>query len=209
MLTGAVTGMLGPLRYVLLTDALLERLPEEQVEAVMAHEVGHVRRRHVPWLAAGLLASIGVPMGLIDLAIALGWRVPQIAQLGLIAGALALGLTLFGWISRRFEWQADAFAAQHLSGHRTDGRRDEGAVVISEDAVKSMSGALEAVASLNHIPRRKFSWRHGSIQRRMENLRALVGRPARRLAIDRGVGWIKLGIAVGLAAVIGLVIWGA
>jgi STE24 endopeptidase len=42
MINGAVMGFLGPLRYILLTDALLESLPQRQVEAVMAHELGHV-----------------------------------------------------------------------------------------------------------------------------------------------------------------------
>jgi Zn-dependent protease with chaperone function len=213
MLNGAVMGLLGRLRYVLLTDALLERLPEDQVEAVMAHEVGHVRRKHVPWLAGGLLASIGVPMAAVDLWVRFSGRghvttAQEVAlQLGLVGVSLLAGLMLFGWISRRFEWQADAFSAQHLSGHRTDQQGDARPVVISATAVGSMAGALEAVASLNHMPRRKFSWRHGSIQRRIDNLRDLVGRPARGLRIDRTVGWIKLATAVGLAGLIAVTVW--
>ena len=34
--------------------------PPDQIEAVMAHEVGHVRRHHLPWLAAAMLASLGL-----------------------------------------------------------------------------------------------------------------------------------------------------
>lgn len=51
MINGAVMGLIGRLRYVLLTDALLDNLPERQVEAVMAHEVAHVRCGHMHWLA--------------------------------------------------------------------------------------------------------------------------------------------------------------
>src|SRR5262249_41974362 len=36
MVNGAVMGLLAPMRYILLTDALLDQLPERQVEAVMA-----------------------------------------------------------------------------------------------------------------------------------------------------------------------------
>src|SRR5690606_31987071 len=50
MVNAAVMGMLAPLRYILLSDALLEHLPAEQVEAVMAHEVAHIRKRHLVWL---------------------------------------------------------------------------------------------------------------------------------------------------------------
>lgn len=60
MINGAVMGLLGRFRYILLTDALLDNLRLEQVEAVMAHELGHVRRRHMPWLALSLITLISV-----------------------------------------------------------------------------------------------------------------------------------------------------
>jgi len=58
MINGAVMGLLGPLRYVLLTDALLDAMTTRQVEAVMAHEIGHARRHHLPWLAITLMAIL-------------------------------------------------------------------------------------------------------------------------------------------------------
>jgi diaminopimelate epimerase len=67
-INAAVMGLLAPLRYVMLTDALLDSLPRPQLLAVMAHEVGHVRRRHLWWLAAALLAlamALEVGLGLI------------------------------------------------------------------------------------------------------------------------------------------------
>ena len=36
-------------RYILLSDLLLERMDDEQIEAVFAHEVGHVVHRHMAW----------------------------------------------------------------------------------------------------------------------------------------------------------------
>ncbi len=58
MINGAVMGLIGRLRYILLTDALLESMTTTQVEAVMAHEVGHARRHHLPWLAVCLIAIL-------------------------------------------------------------------------------------------------------------------------------------------------------
>ena len=55
LLNAAVTGLLPSLRYVFLTDGLLALLRAEETQAVVAHELGHVRRRHL-WLRLLLLA---------------------------------------------------------------------------------------------------------------------------------------------------------
>ncbi len=57
MVNAAVMGFLAPFRYILLTDALLANTSPEHVEAVMAHELAHVRKQHIIWLmvAAGVL----------------------------------------------------------------------------------------------------------------------------------------------------------
>jgi STE24 endopeptidase len=200
MSNGAVVGVLGPLRYILLTDALLDSLSEREVEAVMAHEIAHVRHRHMIWLALAMLASVGVFASVAA-------TVAEVAGLGsarggdvtlwewLIAGAaFAAGLTAFGFVSRRFEWQSDAFAVQHLSGARRRREPGEAAApiaVVAPAAIVAMVGALESVARLNHIPVRKFSWRHGSIASRIERLRGLGGRRTDELPIDRAVRVIK------------------
>lgn len=209
MANGAVLGLLGRLRFVLLTDALLERLPERQVEAVMAHEVGHVRHRHIPWLAAVLFAAVGGTLIFFDWALITleragrleGWQ----EGASLLAGGLALGfgLVVFGFVSRRFEWQADSFAVQHLSGA---GPR-AGGVPIADEAVEAMVGALDAVSTLNHIPRQRFTWRHGSIATRMHRLARLRGQRADTLPIDQTVRRIKWVCLVVLAAVVGLSVW--
>lgn len=69
MINGAVMGLLGRLRYVLLTDALLDAMTTRQVEAVMAHEIGHARRHHLPWLAICLLAILSTVTLLTTLAV--------------------------------------------------------------------------------------------------------------------------------------------
>lgn len=205
MVNGAVLGVLGRFRYVLLTDALLERLPEVQVRAVMAHEVGHVRHRHLPWLVAGILAALGGSLTLLDgLAAAAGWSgatgpLASLVDGGLLLAGVALGMAVFGWISRRFEWQADAFAVRHLSGERRGGP----GLAIDEHAVHGMVDALDAVARLNHIDPASASFRHGSVARRIARLRRLAGQNSRTLAIDRtvaGIKWASGAVLFGLAA---------
>lgn len=207
MLNGAMVGVLPWLRYVLLTDALLERLSGEQVEAVMAHEVGHARRHHLPWLLASIIASVGVcwsgaeliARAMSDRGMIAGHLGAWLA-LGLTVAGIAAGLLVFGAVSRRFELQADAFAAQHLSG-MARGRRDN-AMLITEDAVRAMAGALGEVAYQNHIPPRKFTFRHGSIRGRQQALARLIGRPVHALPIDCRVRRVKLITLIGLAALI-------
>ena len=50
MINAAVMGLFGRLRFILLSDGLLDQVHEHEVEAVMAHELAHVRLRHLWWL---------------------------------------------------------------------------------------------------------------------------------------------------------------
>jgi STE24 endopeptidase len=207
LVNAAVLGLAPWLRYILITDALLERLPREQVDAVMAHEVAHIRRRHLPWLLVSLIASLQV------IALALTPLEDDLARLG-TGGAAVEGFTLligaglvFGLVSRRFEWQADAFAAADLSVAGLGEEAGAPASRVTDEAAGAMSRALGAVAALNHVPPRRFSFRHGSIASRRDRLARLVGRPVDRLEIDRQVRIIKLVSLVGLAVGAGGAIW--
>ncbi len=205
-INGAVLGLWGRLRVVLLTDSLLDHLPRDQVQAVMGHEVGHAARRHVPWLLVAVLAATGGCTLVAELVIRgvglattrAGLATPESAEMiealtSLAAWPLALvaGFLLFGIVSRRFEWQADAFAAQHLSGWRRAQPVLMEPVRISPEGAESMIGALRAVSQLNHVPANRWSFRHGSIARRIANLRGLVGLDAAHLPIDGQVRAIK------------------
>jgi STE24 endopeptidase len=202
MANGAVIGLFGPLRYILLTDALLEDLSERQVEAVMAHELAHVRCRHMLWLAVALGGTILAAGGILHLGahLLIPGAIPAWADALLTAGAFAAALLVFGLVSRRFEWQADAFAVRHLS------RGDQEGTMITPDAAATLSSALERVARLNHVPVRMPSWRHGSIAHRQDRIADLMGRRVDHLPIDREAGLVKalsaLALAVGIALVI-------
>ncbi len=60
MANAMVIGLLPWPRYVIFTDRLLEEFTPDEVEAVLGHEIGHVRHRHIPFYLAFLLASVFV-----------------------------------------------------------------------------------------------------------------------------------------------------
>jgi STE24 endopeptidase len=117
----AVMGFVPRFRYFLMSDLLLETMSDEQIEAVFAHEIGHIMHRHLFWLmatVAGLMLVLSGPGQLVaDQLTQLNhykWF-PETAQLVLLLGA-ALGIfsLVFGYVSRKFERQADVFAARTL-----------------------------------------------------------------------------------------------
>jgi STE24 endopeptidase len=111
----SVTG-LGAQKRIFLYDTLVERLSATEVEAVVAHEAGHVHYRHLGKALAGLglLGFAGAyAMGT---AISIASLEPAEAVGLLLAIYPSVLLTirpLLVRISRRFEFQADAFAAMH------------------------------------------------------------------------------------------------
>lgn len=240
MINAAVMGAVAPLRYILLTDALLDALDRRQVEAVMAHELAHVRNRHVPWMIVSAVATLGLlalaaghaaravisqlaawgesdPRSPADLAVRLVGDGSQAVELAALCLALLGWAVVFGWVSRRYERQADTFAVTHLSRGAEPGRpirasapSDTSAPSAAPDAsasapptiqpaaVEAMCNALQQVADLNHLSVTRRSWRHGSIAWRQSHLRSLVGRSPDHLPIDRTVRRINLASLAGL-----------
>ena len=50
MANAAVIGLLPGWRYVLLSDRLIETMTDAEIEAVFAHELGHIVHNHMAWL---------------------------------------------------------------------------------------------------------------------------------------------------------------
>jgi len=220
LINGAVMGVAAPLRYILLTDGLIERMSDEHIEAVMAHELGHIRRHHMPWLLICAGASLGFVLvtvsAMTSTLIATGVLPEDVSEwtLGLVEGpmlaVLMLGwMLMFGYISRRFERQADTFAVQHMA-ERYPSVEQPG--VITQDAVDSVAGALRQVALLNHLPVdtprsiwhavSPMNWRHGTIGWRIQYLKTLVGRRVDACPIDNDVRRIRWTCAAVLLMVV-------
>lgn len=218
MINAAVMGMIPSLRYILLTDALLDNVPAKQVEAVMAHEIGHVRRRHMFWLiaaAAALLVGLEIFSRAMLHAVATGPILPgtfawfqhllqnpaNLERTSMII-AMAGWFFAFGWVSRRFERQADTFAVQHLAQRYGKSIDPNHGMIVDPHAAITMIQALQQIADLNHIPIARNSWRHGSIKWRQDYLESIIGRPLHLIPIDDHMLWIKLGTATTLIAAI-------
>lgn len=203
LINGAVMGLIAPARFILLTDGLIEQLDDEKIEAVMAHELGHVRRHHMPWMAVSAMGIIGLCSAGVDAiyrwAVVNQWiSAGQPYWTHISLGIVAAGwFVAFGYVSRRFERQADTFAVQHLSSGEPSG-------LITHQAAEAMAGALRGVCQLNHMPTSRKSWRHGSIDWRIDYLKTLPGQPANKLKIDRQVRAIRWLSLLMLLATIGL-----
>lgn len=194
VVNAAILGIVWPFRYLLLSDGLLERLTAPQVEGVLAHEVAHVRKGHMLRLALWVVACVLVCGWLTFWSShAMGFgESPSIAfEIASSLLTLAFVATIFGFVSRRYEWQADAFAASHLSGDSP---------TVSIAAAETMVETLESVASHNGVQRHRFSWRHGSIATRQELIWKLVGSPRGKMPIDRVCWWLNLASILLIAA---------
>lgn len=121
----------GRSRRIVFFDTLLARLNGTEIEAVLAHELGHFRHRHI---IKRMVVSFALAFVFLQI---LGWLSQQvwfytglgvIPQLGRPNDALALVLfflvapvftfwatPLASWLSRRDEFQADGYAAQQCS----------------------------------------------------------------------------------------------
>jgi len=116
---------LGAQKRIVLFDTLIERLSAAEVEAVLAHELGHFRLRHVRKrlllnLAAGLAALyvLAQLMRWPPFFVVLGGVEPS-PHAALVLFALVLPVVTF-WLaplaaawSRRHEFEADEFARRH------------------------------------------------------------------------------------------------
>jgi len=159
MINAAVMGLFAPVRFVLLSDGLLDQVEQDRVEAVMAHELAHVKLRHMLWLLLSAAAVVAL-LSLIGDAVLLiiptwpAWSSIVLSVIGI--GLWAVG---FGWVSRRIERQADTFAARHMTlslGSSSERPPQH----FEAHGVIAMTGALQRVADLNHIATTRRSLRH-------------------------------------------------
>lgn len=212
MINAAVTGLVSKVRYILLSDGLLDQLDAREVEAVMAHELAHVKLKHLIWMGLVVIAALGVlePAGYAALDAWVGPMQANASQdsnanasmslnnpevrIGIVSiPTFAIALLAFGWVSRRIERQADVFAVRHLAMTSEDKQHDAiGKQVFDDTAVHTMVHALQRVSELNHAPVHRKSWRHGSIAWRQEHLRSLVGKPLDNTEVDRVLTKVKL-----------------
>ena len=117
----------GNSKRIVFFDTLLARLTPPEVEAVLAHELGHFRLRHVLKRIAWIFAASLVFLWTLDFVMHQDWFYEG---LNVEARATAVALVLFFLVapsftfllqpllssySRKHEFEADVYAAQHAS----------------------------------------------------------------------------------------------
>ena len=119
---------LGSFRKIVLFDTLIGQLTHAELESVLAHEVGHCKKRHVIKMLSVSVAGVFLAFAVIAWLARQQWFyhafgfayqggfaainvVPAILLFSLVAGTITFWASPFihSW-SRRFEFEADAFA---------------------------------------------------------------------------------------------------
>ena len=119
---------LGPRKTIALYDTLIDKHTENELVAVLAHEVGHFKKKHI---FSGLIMSI-IQIGIMSFFFELCLKLPEISiALGGLESSFHLGLVGFSIIfspisilsgiimnynSRKNEFEADAYAKETFNG---------------------------------------------------------------------------------------------
>ncbi|MBI2306564.1 MAG: M48 family metallopeptidase [Rhodocyclales bacterium] len=118
----------GKTKRIVFFDTLLERLRPEEIEAVLAHELGHFKHRHVQQRIVLMFAVSLAFLALLGLLIDAPWFFAGLGVTAPAAHSQAMALVLFALavpvfvfpltplgslLSRRNEFEADRYAAAH------------------------------------------------------------------------------------------------
>ncbi|CAG35254.1 M48 family metallopeptidase [Desulfotalea psychrophila] len=169
-MTAGVVGVIPGLRYILLTPAIIETMDSDELDAIMAHEIAHVKRGHiffyiclilgfsviVGWLIEPLLYTVlSLPP---VMALAVSGRVDS-ENLASLASGIPLVLLLvlyfryfFGFFIRNFERQADLYTISVMG------------------SASPLIAAFEKISLFTGTKREEPSWHHFGLGQRIDCL---------------------------------------
>ncbi len=170
IITAGVMGLLKRFRYILVTRALLNFLDPQEVDAVIAHEIGHVKKRHLLFYLFFFVGYMIISFSFLDLIVyamiyvdplvrafnRMGFNPVTVTSilfsLVIIATFLTYFRFIFGFFMRNFERQADAYV-----------------YTIFDTAVPLIS-TLKKISIAGRQSPDKPNWHHFSIAERIEFL---------------------------------------
>jgi Zn-dependent protease with chaperone function len=170
ILTAGVVGILPRLRYILITSGLLRTLDIDELKAVIAHEMGHVRKKHLLLFVGLLILFVLLVFDLGDTlkwlalsnktifnwsASTSGFAVSSFSLLSALPIVLAMVFFLrfvFGYFLRNSERQADLYAMELVGTPEP--------LITSLQKIAFHSGKIEDLPS----------WHHYSIRQRVDFL---------------------------------------
>jgi STE24 endopeptidase len=160
---------IGPKKRIVLYDTLKNELTDEEIVAVLAHEIGHYKKRHVLFTLIFSVILTGLMLFLFSLVV----NNPSLSQaLGAKQTSFHLGLIVFGilysplsliigmfsnYISRRNEFEADKFVKENL-------RSEILANALKKLSVKNLSNMMP------HPVYVFFHYSHPPLLKRLERL---------------------------------------
>ena len=118
----------GKQKKVVLYDTLLEQHPPEELVAVLAHEIGHYKKKHLKWGMLVSVLEVGILLFLLGqvvfsetMSLALGGTtlsVPlNIIGFTMLFAPLSMVMGIgMNWLSRKHEFEADAYAKETFGG---------------------------------------------------------------------------------------------
>jgi len=177
MMTAGIMGIVPRYRYILITDALMEILSMEELKAVVAHEMGHAKYRHLLFYVLFFLGFMILVLGLFNLddpglyILLIEYLLIRFSQtlsghtflviygLSVLAIILVYFRYVMGFFMRNFERQADLHSALTMGSPRP---------TIS---------SLEKIALLSGKSRELPSWHHFSIKERVDYLWRTIREP--------------------------------
>jgi len=200
-LNAAIIGILGPFRYIIFTPTLLKRLSPNAIEAVLAHEIGHNKHRHLliyPAILLGMLVSGWLIITFVFNFIIYSFNedlinhpsplwsslVPLISLIVFVITCALYFRFIFGYFSRQFERQADLYI-YNLK-------------IPSQDMIEALDEIAHAAGGIHKHP----NWHHCSIQERIDFLKetqhdpALINQHHRKVRRSLIIYFLVLGLAI-------------
>jgi tetratricopeptide (TPR) repeat protein len=171
LITAGILGFAKRFRYLLISPTMMEILNEDELESVVAHEMGHVKSGHVLFYLFFVLGYVIFAYAFINIiyfamlsqdifinlflhsdgSISLGFYI--IPGLVIISFLLIYFRYVFGFFSRNFERQSDLYAIK-ITG--------DGSGIIN---------SLDKIAAVGSHSRTAPNWHHYSIQQRIDYVR--------------------------------------
>ena len=199
MITAGIMGLIKKFRYILITKALVRHLEPEEMDAVIAHEIGHIKRKHLHFYLVFFIGYIFVSYTIFDLLIYFIIYTDPVYRLisssginhdTIISAVFSLIIIIiffiyfryiFGYFMRNFERQADTY------------------VYALFPSAKPLISTFKKIAATTGQPPDRPNWHHFSIKERIEYLNLCE---EDKTYITRQDRKIKKSIAAYLAAIV-------
>lgn len=172
---------LGRLRRIVLYDTLIEKHSVKELVSILAHEMGHYKKKHILKSIVISVLTTGIMFFILSLfinneALFAAFRMEQtsiyasLVFFGFLYSPIQMVLSLFGnMLSRKHEYEADAYAVKTY--------RDPGSLIA---ALKKLS--VDNLSNLTPHPVKVFlSYSHPPILKRIEAIRHVVPRASAAL----------------------------